>query len=56
MPLVNRKVFKNLAPHVVKEQFGLGIRNDLQDQAGDKWQRGWKGIGILEPAVALQES
>jgi hypothetical protein len=56
MPPVNRKVFKHLVPPVVKEQFDLGIRNDLQDQAGDKWQRGWKGIGVLEPEVAVQEN
>ena len=56
MPHVNRKIFKNLVPPVVKEQFDLGVRNDLQDQAGDKWQRGWKGIGILDPVAVLQEN
>jgi hypothetical protein len=56
MPPVNRKIFKNLVPAVVKDQFNLGVRNDLQDQAGDKWQRGWKGIGILEPELAAQKN
>ncbi len=56
MPPVNRKIFKNLVPPVVKQQFDLGIRNDLQDETGDKWQRGWKGIGILERAAAVEES
>jgi hypothetical protein len=56
MPPVNRKVFKHLVPPVVKEQFDLGIRNDLQDQTGDKWQRGWKGIGILESETAVPEN
>lgn len=41
---------------MVKEEYDLGIRNDLQDETGDKWQRGWKGIGILEPEPALKEN
>jgi hypothetical protein len=56
MPPVNRKVFKSLVLPVVKEEYELGVRNDLQDETGNKWQRGWKGLGILEPAVVLQES
>ena len=56
LPPLNRRVFKHLMPPVVKEQFDLGVRNDLQDETGNKWQRGWKGIGILEPEVAVQEN
>jgi hypothetical protein len=55
MPPVNRKVFNDLVPPIVKEEHDLGIRNDIHDETGDKWQRGWKGIGVLEPEAALQE-
>jgi hypothetical protein len=55
MPPVKRKVFKDLVPPAVKEEYDLGIRNDIQDPEGNKWQRGWKGIGILDPELALQE-
>jgi len=54
MPPVNRRVFKDLIPAVIKEEYDLGVRNDLMNETGDKWQRGWKGIGILEPEAAVQ--
>jgi len=44
MAPVNRKVFKELVPPAVKDQFDLGIRNDLKDQAGGGWHSGWQGI------------
>jgi len=56
MPPVKRKVFKDLVPPVVKEEYDLGIRNDIQDPEGNKWSRGWKGIGILATEMAVQEA
>ena len=56
MPPVNRRMFKNLVPPAVKDEYDLGIRNDIHDPEGNKWQRGWKGLGILEPVVAVQRN
>ena len=52
MPAVKRKEFKALVPAAIQEQFDLGIRNDLHDQAKSEWHSGWKGIRALdlEPA------
>jgi len=47
MAPVKRKLFKDLVPPAVKEEFDLGIRNDLKDQAGGKWHSGWQGIRAL---------
>jgi hypothetical protein len=51
LPPVKRKQFKSLLRPAVQEQFDLGIRNDLQDQAAGRWHCGWKGIRILTPTV-----
>lgn len=56
MPPVNRKVFKSLVPPAVQDEFDLRVRNDLKDQATDKWHCGWKGIHALDLAVAEQEN
>jgi len=47
-------MFKGLVPPAVKAEFDLGIRNDLHDEAKDKWQRGWRGIGVHEAEGVLQ--
>jgi len=50
---VNRRDFKNLIAEVVREEFGLGIRNDLKLQDG-KWGSGWRGITCRLPELPAQ--
>jgi len=52
MEPVNRKVFNDLVPAAVKDEFELGVRNDLVDVAGNGWKRGWKGLKALELELA----
>jgi hypothetical protein len=47
MEPVKRKVFKDLVLSVVKEEYDLGVRNDLRGQ-GDGWHSGWKGIRAVD--------
>jgi hypothetical protein len=55
MPVVNRQVFKQLVPPQIRDQYELGIRNDLHDLAGGGWHSGWKGIRLLEVEPAIQQ-
>lgn len=41
----SRNAFKQLIGDSVREEHGLGIRNDLRDASGC-WRRGWKGITL----------
>jgi hypothetical protein len=52
MEPVKRKVFKDLVLPVVKEEYDLGVRNDIRGQ-GEGWHSGWKGIraGNVDAAV-----
>jgi hypothetical protein len=52
MPPVKRQVFKALVPPVIRQEYEIGIRNDLHDEPGGGWHCGWKGIRALdlEPA------
>ncbi len=40
---VERKLFKTSIAEVIRQEFGLGIRNDLRDVNG-RYQKGWRGI------------
>ena len=48
MPVVKRQVFKQLVPPQIRDQYELGIRNDIHDLAGGGWHCGWKGIRVLD--------
>jgi hypothetical protein len=54
MEPVNRRLFKDLVPPVVKQEYDLGIRNDLRDNVADRWHAGWKGIRVLDLSGAGQ--
>ena len=43
MKPIARKHFKSLLAEVVREEFGIGIRNDLRTEEG-KWTKGWTGL------------
>jgi len=42
---VHRNSFKQLIVEIIKEEFGLGLRKDLQD-AGGRYLLGWKGLAV----------
>jgi hypothetical protein len=44
VPEVKRPVFKDLVCPLVREQFDLGLRNDLITEGTPKQQQGWKGL------------
>ena len=48
--VVNRKAFKQLMGEVVREEYGIGIRNDLLDEQG-KYHRGWTGLAVRNRLV-----
>jgi hypothetical protein len=48
MPVVKRQMFKALIPPAIREQYELGIRNDLHDPSGGGWHSGWKGIRVMD--------
>ena len=56
MQPVKRHIFKKLVPPVVKEEYNLGIRHDVMDEAGTTSHYGWKGIGIMKPEPAVHQS
>ena len=56
MQPVKRHIFKKLVPPVVKEEYNLGIRHDVMDEAGTTSHYGWKGIGIMKPEAAVLQS
>lgn len=48
-----RKQFKEIVAEVIKEEFDIGYRHDLQTEE-HKYQRGWRGLTLSIPtAVAL---
>ena len=55
MPPIKRRVFKDLVPPAVKNEYDIGIRNDIHDPDGTNWTRGWSGLGIIAPEPVLQE-
>ena len=42
---VERRQFKQLVVDVIREEFGIGLRHDLED-AGGRNQRGWTGVAL----------
>lgn len=48
LPPVKRKEFKGLVAPAIHEQFELGVRNDLRDEAKGEWHSGWKGIRAMD--------
>ena len=42
---VQRRQFKQLIVETVREEFGLGLRNDLKNAEGN-YLRGWKGLAV----------
>ena len=42
---VARKAFRQLVVEIIQEEFGLGLRADLKNDAG-RYQRGWKGLAV----------
>jgi hypothetical protein len=43
--LVERRHFEDLAGDIIKEQYGLALRNDILNDSG-RHQRGWRGLGF----------
>lgn len=47
---IARKQFKQIVAEVIKEEFDVGVRNDLQT-AEHKYQRGWLGLALSVPST-----
>jgi len=43
--LVERQHFEDLAGDIIKELYGLALRNDILYGSG-RHQRGWRGLGL----------
>ena len=46
MAPLDRRDFKQMMAELIKEEFGLGLRNDLKEQETDKQKCGWKGLAV----------
>ena len=44
MPAIKRTDFKSLMADVIRDAYGLGVRNDLMNAETQKQQVGWKGL------------
>jgi hypothetical protein len=47
---IARKQFKEIMAEVIKEEFDIGYRHDLQTEE-HKYQRGWRGLTLSIPTV-----
>jgi len=47
---IKRSMFKEMMRDVVKDVYGMALRNDLPDQ-NNKQQVGWKGLGVIDAEV-----
>ena len=45
--LVEGRHFEDLAGDIIKEQYGLALRNDILNGSG-RHQRGWRGLGLRQ--------
>jgi hypothetical protein len=45
--LVERRHFEDLAGDIIREQYGLALRNDILNGSG-RHQRGWRGLGLRQ--------
>jgi hypothetical protein len=50
MPAIKRTDFKGLMADVIRETYGLGVRNDLMNTVTQKQQVGWLGLRPVENA------
>ena len=50
MPAIKRFDFKGLMADVIRETYGLGVRNDLMNTVTQKQQVGWLGLRPVENA------
>lgn len=50
-----RNAFKQLIADSVREEHGLGIRNDLRDASGC-WRRGWRGITLKKGRNSIADN
>jgi len=49
--LVERRHFEDLAGDIIKEQYGLALRNDILNGSG-RHQRGWRGLGLRQEQLS----
>ena len=50
MPALKRSLFKGMMSEVIRDAFGLGVRNDLVNAETQKQQCGWKGLRAVSVA------
>jgi hypothetical protein len=48
MPAIKRTDFKSMMAEVIRDAYGLGVRNDLKNAETQKQQCGWKGLRPVE--------
>jgi hypothetical protein len=48
MPILTRPEVKVMLGELIREQYGLGVRNDLISQESQVQQCGWKGLKLGE--------
>ena len=51
-PPIDRKMFKSVMSEVIREEFDLGLRTDLQDEH-KIWFHGWKGLRLKSVQLAI---
>lgn len=51
LPVLKRSQFKSMICEVIKEAYGLGVRNDLMNTETNKQMAGWKGLRAVELAA-----
>jgi hypothetical protein len=47
---IKRSDFKSLMSEVIRDAYGLGVRNDLMNAETQKQQCGWKGLRAASSA------
>jgi hypothetical protein len=52
MPALTRPEVKVMLGELIREQYGLGLRNDLVSVESQAQQCGWKGLRWCEPVAA----
>ena len=51
LPTLTRAEVKVMLAELIREQFDLGLRNDLVSVESQVQQCGWKGLRMCEPAI-----
>jgi hypothetical protein len=49
VPALKRSQFKSMMAEVIKDAYGLGVRNDLINPETQKQQCGWRGLRPVSP-------